>query len=76
MREIREELTATITVGELIQTIEFDYPEFHLSMDCFEAEVVEGHLELKEAADARWLRREELGEVQWLPADAILIDEI
>lgn len=76
VREIREELTATITVGELIQTIEFDYPEFHLSMDCFEAEVVEGHLELKEAADARWLRREELGEVQWLPADAILIDEI
>lgn len=76
VREIREELTATITVGELIQTVEYDYPEFHLSMDCFEAEVVEGHLELKEAADARWLRREELGEVQWLPADAILIDEI
>ena len=76
VREIREELTATITVGSLIQTVEYDYPEFHLSMDCFEAEVVEGHLELKEAADARWLRREELDEVQWLPADAILIEEI
>lgn len=74
VREIREELTATITVGELIQTVEYDYPEFHLSMDCFEAEVVEGHLELKEASDARWLRKDEFGDVRWLPADGLLIE--
>lgn len=74
VREIREELTATITVGDLIQTIEYDCPEFHLSMDCFNAEVVDGHLELKEAADARWLWKEELGDVRWLPADGLLIE--
>ena len=74
VREIREELTATITVVDLIQTIEYDYPEFHLSMYCFTAEVVDGHLELKEAADARWLRKEELGDVRWLPADGLLIE--
>ena len=74
VREIHEELTATITVGDLIETIEYDYPTFHLSMDCFWAEVVEGHLELKEAEDARWLRKDELSEVQWLPADRLLLD--
>lgn len=74
VREIREELTATITVGDLIETVEYDYPTFHLSMDCFWAEVAEGHLELKEAEDARWLTKEELSEVKWLPADKTLIE--
>jgi len=74
VREIKEELTAEIAVGDLIKTIEYDYPQFHLSMDCFWAEVVSGHLELKEAEAARWLKKEELMEVNWLPADMELID--
>ena len=76
VREIREELTANITVGSLIKTIEYDYPNFHLSMDCFWAEVESGNLELKEAEAARWLTKEELDDVEWLPADEILIDAI
>ena len=76
VREIREELATEISVGGLIGTIEYDYPKFHLSMDCFWAEVVSGHLELREAEDARWLSREELDEVPWLPADRELIDRI
>lgn len=75
-REIREELDTKITVRELIKTIEYDYPKFHLSMDCFWADIVEGHLELKEAEDARWLAMDELGEVNWLPADQELIEFI
>ncbi len=76
IREIREELTAEIEVGELIRTIEYDYPEFHLSMDCFWATVKSGHLELKEAEDARWLTKDELKDVKWLPADLKLIEDI
>ncbi len=76
VREIREELTVNITVGSLIKTIEYDYPNFHLSMDCFWAEVESGNLELKEADAARWLTKEELDDVEWLPADEILIDKI
>lgn len=76
IREIREELTAEIFVGDLIKTIEYDYPTFHLSMDCFWAKVASGHLELKEAEDARWLSIDELDEVQWLPADLELVDVI
>lgn len=76
VREIREELDTEIRVGELIDTIEYDYPAFHLSMDCFWAEVVTGRLVLKEAEDARWLTRETLESVSWLPADASLIEHI
>ena len=76
IREIREELTAEISVGELIKTVEYDYPSFHLSMDCFWAEVISGHIELKEAEAARWLRKEELLDVKWLPADLELIELI
>ena len=75
-REIREELATEIEVGNLIRKIEYDYPEFHLSMDCFWATVKSGHLELKEAEDARWLTAEELYDVKWLPADEELIGEI
>ena len=75
-REIREELTAEIEVGELIQTIEYDYPKFHLSMDCFWAKVVAGKLVLKEAEAARWLTRDELEDVDWLPADEELVNTI
>ncbi len=76
VREIREELDTEIRVGELIDTIEYDYPTFHLSMDCFWAEVVSGNLELKEAEAAKWLAKEELDSVKWLPADIILIEKI
>ncbi len=75
-REIREELTAEIAVGELIGTVEYDYPNFHLSMDCFRAEIKTGQLVLKEAMDARWLSREELDSVKWLPADLEIIEVI
>lgn len=76
VREICEELAVEIEVGDLIQTIEYDYPKFHLSMDCFWAKIKSGHLELKEAEDARWLSKEELDGVKWLPADITLLDEI
>lgn len=75
-REIKEELDTEIKVGELIDTIEFDYPAFHLSMDCFWAEVIAGNLELKEAADAKWLTRETLDSVEWLPADVTILQKI
>ena len=75
-REIMEELDTEISVGELIDTIEYDYPTFHLSMDCFWCEVVAGHLELKEAEAAKWLMKEQLDSVAWLPADVTLIDVI
>ena len=75
-REIREELEAEIAVHDLIDTIEYDYPTFHLSMDCFWCEVVSGELVLKEAEAAKWLSKDELDSVQWLPADITLIDKI
>ena len=76
VREIREELTAEIEVGDLIRTIEYDYPGFHLSMDCFWATVKSGHLELKEAEAAKWLTRDGLKDVKWLPADLELIADV
>ncbi len=76
IREIREELATEIVVGDLIKTIEYDYPAFHLSMDCFWSEVPSGHFELKEAEDARWLTAEQLDEVKWLPADMELIEPV
>ena len=76
VREIKEELETDIKVGELIGTIEYDYPAFHLSMDCFWCEVIEGKLILKEAEDAKWLSKDELDSVQWLPADITLIERL
>ena len=75
IREINEELDARINVGELLDTIEYDYPAFHLSMDCFLCELAD-HLELKEHEDAKWLTIEELNSVDWLPADVTLVDKI
>ena len=74
IREIREELDTDIEVGDLVHTIEYDYPAFHLSMDCFLAKVISGELVLKEAEAARWLTGSELYDVQWLPADLSLIE--
>lgn len=76
IREIKEELEATIVVGDLIDTIEYDYPTFHLSMECFWCEVVEGELKLLEAEEAKWLTKDTLYGVQWLPADITLIEKI
>ena len=76
IREIIEELDTEIKVGELIDTVEYDYPTFHLSMDCFWAEVKAGHLELKEAEAAKWLTKDQLDSIDWLPADILLIDQI
>lgn len=76
VREIREELDAEIQVGEKIDCVEYDYPAFHLSMECFWARIRSGELTLKEHEAARWLSREELDSVDWLPADLSLIRKI
>ena len=76
VREIREELDTEIIVGDLIDTIEFDYPAFHLSMDCFWARIKKGSLTLKEAEEARWLTAETIDSVDWLPADRGLLEKI
>ena len=76
VREIREELAVTIEVGEKISTIEYDYPKFHLSMDCFWCRIVDGEIHLQEHEAARWLTKEDLAAVDWLPADRRLIAEM
>ena len=76
VREIKEELDTEIKVGDLIDTIEYDYPAFHLSMDCFWCEIVSGDLVLKEHEAAKWLTKDELDSVEWLPADITLIEKI
>ena len=75
-REIMEELDTKISVGDLIDTIEYDYPTFHLSMDCFWCQIVKGDLVLKEHEAAKWLSKDELDSVEWLPADVTLISGI
>ena len=76
IREIKEELEVEIEVGELIDTIEYDYPTFHLSMDCFWAEIVSGDLILKEHEAAKWLAKDKMDSVEWLPADVTLVEKI
>ena len=76
VREIKEELDADISVGDLIATVEYDYPNFHLSMDCFWCRLQSDHVELNEHEDAKWLSKEELDSVEWLPADVTLVEKI
>ena len=76
VREIREELDTEIEVGELLQTVEYDYPAFHLTMHCFWCTVRKGELVLKEHEAAKWLTGETLDSVEWLPADRGLIGKI
>ena len=76
VREIREELDTEIEVGELIDTIEYDYPKFHLSMDCYRCKLINGNLTLKEHEAARWLDKNSLDSVNWLPADMGLIEKL
>ncbi len=75
-REIKEELNTEISIGNLITTVEYDYSNFHLSMDCFWAEVEKGKLELNEALEARWLTKDMLNSVEWLPADIMVVEKI
>lgn len=75
-REIKEELTVEIEVGELLHTVEFDYPTFHLTMHCFVCALVSGELELKEHQTAKWLTKEKLDSVEWLPADVEVAEQV
>lgn len=72
-REIREELATEINVGKLLKTVEYDYPQFHLTMHCYLCSIVCGRLSLLEHEDARWLAKEHLYSVKWLPADSELV---
>ncbi len=76
IREIKEELDTEIEIGELIETVEYDYPKFHLTMHCFMCTVKSGHLVLKEHEAAKWLTKNTLDSVDWLPADEGIIDKI
>lgn len=76
IREIKEELDTVIKVDSYLDTIEYDYPDFHLSMDCFICSVVEGHLVLKEHEDSKWIKKEEIDTLNWLPADLIILDKV
>lgn len=76
MREIKEELDTTIDVGEYIDTVEYDYPSFHLSMECYWCTVREGKLTLLEHENAQWLDRDSLLSVEWLPADLKIIEKV
>ena len=76
VREIREELEAEISVGQLLETVEWDYPDFHLTMHCYLCSIASGEIELREHKSARWLRLEELGSVEWLPADKDVISRL
>ena len=76
VREIKEELDTTTNVGQFLGTVEYDYPDFHLSMDCFACEVAEGDLILKEHEAAKWLTKKTLRSVDWLPADVAILDKV
>ena len=76
MREIREELDTEIEVGSLVETVEYDYPNFHLTMHCFLCTIRSGELVLKEHEAAKWLTRAELDSVDWLPADVKVVEKL
>ena len=76
VREIKEELETEVEVVELLDVVEYDYPNFHLSMDCFICKIKSGDLVLKEHEAAKWLTKETLGSVEWLPADLVLVEKI
>ena len=76
IREIKEELATTIQLEQFLMTVEYDYPEFHLSMDCFICSIVEGEPELLEHESACWLSMDHLHDVNWLPADVLIVDRI
>lgn len=75
-REIREELATEVIVGDLLTTVEYDYPQFHLTMHCYWCKVERGKLTLLEHEAAKWLSREEMDSVKWLPADVKVVDAL
>ena len=76
VREIKEELGATIAVERFLVTVEYDYPSFHLMMDAYLASIADGELTLSEHSEARWLSLEDIDSVDWLPADLLIVDEL
>lgn len=76
VREIKEELDSDVCVDEYIDTIEYDYPKFHLSMRCYFCKLIAGEIVLKEAEDARWLTKDTIDTVKWLPADITILEKI
>ena len=76
IREIKEELNTTISIERFLMTVEYDYPEFHLSMDCYWCSILEGHLDLIEHESAAWLSKEHIRDINWLPADLLIVDKI
>ena len=76
IREIREELRAEIKVGELFRTVEYDYPEFHMIMQCFLCELISDEIELVEHEAAKWLGKEDIRSVRWLPSDIEIVDKL
>ena len=76
VREIKEELDINIKINNYIDTVEFDYPKFHLSMSCYFCSILSGNLTLKEAEDSKWLNKEQLDSVKWLPADLAIVEYI
>lgn len=76
VREIKEELNTTIKVDKYLDTIEHDYPKFHLSMRCYLCSIVSGNLDLLEAEDAKWLSKDDINTIDWLPADIKILDKV
>lgn len=76
IREIKEELDTTIEVGELVKTVDYEYPTFFIKMHCYMATVVEGDLVLREHEASKWVTKETIDDVDWLPADLVIIDDI
>ena len=76
VREIKEELDINIKINNYIDTVEFNYPKFHLSMSCYFCSILSGNLTLKEAEDSKWLSKEQLDSVNWLPADLVIVDSV
>jgi len=76
VREIKEELDTVVKAGQVLEVVEWDYPQFHLTMHCIVCSIVSGELKLLEAQDACWLNKANLRSVKWLPADEVLLDKI
>ena len=76
LREIREELSIEISINRHLTTVDYDYPNFHLSMLCYQARIISGSLILKEHENAKWLKKDELKTVNWLPADLEVLETV
>lgn len=75
-REMKEELDAEISIDEFFRTVEYTYDDFHMTMHCYLCSIPDGHMELLEHSDARWLGKDEVDAVDWLPADVAVVDAL